>query len=713
MRIHQVMTLAAYRLAQLNRLGPLPRVFALPRSSLQSSVGDVDHETVIYIDPPSTSRHFPALFCGTSFELLSNSPSDYYRFSLMPKAVKPRYARTPDETIALILGESAQLRLDQLEVQPPSNHEEDDVDDASQHSTDSDDSNRDHVGGGESSGYPAQESLRPNAPDTGEHWLKQGDAARHVEARTELSYITPPPSSRSDHDTPRVDALPVSRKRASTTVDLNWHPLVPGLHASRPLPVEVKDLSVLIRPEPDPYDLASIPAELSVLIGWMSAFNGMKADDLPMSSGSSGYPSAMNGKERARPDPPVLTPTHRLTASEVAARNAPDRRRDNHGLDSFRVYIITVNIRVRSSDGNTKVDMSVMAEHQDHADMLIHFKPDGGPSASVLAGAARFNSIFTKSQAVGASAEVPVLFDDLEFYKSYFDGNKPCGVFDLRLQDPMLRLHYLDLAPLPCNRRILPLGNRVQPSTDGIDWTTGGRVKYSSWFEQNPNLQPSNSLGAMTFEYAAPNFINLSRIPPFDLSSRESAGSARVSRLYFGGRVAVCVAAVCSIESHVVAPNNPGPQSDVQCKWLSGVMHDQDWERFEAIVCLVVGEQFMYGQLTDNAVTFRTRLNPDPVLAESGNAMSSVSSSVKSSFSTSQTTPKRSTRSNTNLGKTLLNHNDPIPVYDARDTVVDFASDLDRLVEVLPLFHGEVPAAGLRAGIWVHSLVSASTYCGS
>ncbi|KAJ7604680.1 hypothetical protein DFH06DRAFT_1386826 [Mycena polygramma] len=387
----------------------------------------------------------------------------------MPKAVKPRYARTPDETIALILGESAQLRLDQLEVQPPSNHEEDDVDDASQHSTDSDDSNRDHVGEGSqvvirrknrNRSVPASDgflltsiSLRPNAPDTGEHWLKQGDAARHVEARTELSYI--------------------------------------------------------------------------------------------------------------------------------------------------------------------------------------------------------------------------------------------------------------------CNRRILPLGNRVQPSTDGIDWTTGGRVKYSSWFEQNPNLQPSNSLGAMTFEYAAPNFINLSQIPPFDLSSRESAGSARVSRLYFGGRVAVCVAAVCSIESHVVAPNNPGPQSDVQCKWLSGVMHDQDWERFEAIVCLVVGEQFMYGQLTDNAVTFRTRLNPDPVLAESGNAMSSVSSSVKSSFSTSQTTPKRSTRSNTNLGKTLLNHNDPIPVYDARDTVVDFASDLDRLVEVLPLFHGEVPAAGLRAGIWVHSLVSASTYCGS
>ncbi|KAJ7029489.1 hypothetical protein C8F04DRAFT_925653, partial [Mycena alexandri] len=32
-----------------------------------------------------------------------------------------------------------------------------------------------------------------------------------------------------------------------------------------------------------------------------------------------------------------------------------------------------------------------------------------------------------------------------------------------------------------------------------------------------------------------------------------------------------------------------------------------------------------------------------------------------------------------------------VPVYDARKTIVDFSSDLDRLGDVLPSFPGEVP----------------------
>jgi hypothetical protein len=58
--------------------------------------------------------------------------------------------------------------------------------------------------------------------------------------------------------------------------------------------------------------------------------------------------------------------------------------------------------------------------------------------------------------------------------------------------------------------------------------------------------------------------------------------------------------------------------------------------------------------------------------------------------------------------KTLLAHNDfgetfftlisshfvlfcLVPVYDARKTVVDFNADLERLSNLLPMFHGEIP----------------------
>jgi hypothetical protein len=127
-----------------------------------------------------------------------------------------------------------------------------------------------------------------------------------------------------------------------------------------------------------------------------------------------------------------------------------------------------------------------------------------------------------------------------------------------------------------------------------------------------------NSMGALLFVEAAPNFVNLSRVSPLQLGCKVSAGSSTTHRLYVGDRIAVCVSAMACTESHVVAPMRIGVKSERQRKWISGVFHDQEWERWEAIVCLVFHEKIMYSQISDKAISFQTMLSPDVRNASNG-----------------------------------------------------------------------------------------------
>ncbi|KAJ7161106.1 hypothetical protein C8R46DRAFT_1038268 [Mycena filopes] len=189
----------------------------------------------------------------------------------------------------------------------------------------------------------------------------------------------------------------------------------------------------------------------------------------------------------------------------------------------------------------------------------------------------------------------PVFLEDLETYKAYFDPDAPCGVNDIELQDPSLRPHYVGLPPLPKGRRVLPAYDKDRVSLEEIDWSTGGRIKFSSWFDQNPRMLAANSMGAMLFQSADPNYINLSRVSPLELSSRVSGGSSQTSRMHVGDRIAICVS---------------------ERKWFSGVFHDQDWERFESITSLVFGDPIMYGQMQDKAISFQTMICPDLARAQ-------------------------------------------------------------------------------------------------
>ncbi|KAJ7175631.1 hypothetical protein C8R46DRAFT_1249160 [Mycena filopes] len=120
-------------------------------------------------------------------------------------------------------------------------------------------------------------------------------------------------------------------------------------------------------------------------------------------------------------------------------------------------------------------------------------------------------------------------------------------------------------------------------------------------------------MGAMSFVWAEPNFVNLSRTSPLELSSRVSGRSSQTLRLHIGDRVAICVSAICSSQSHLTVPKGLGLKTDGQRKFIWGVLHDQDWERLESVASLVFCESILYGQITNKALSFQTMISPEDV----------------------------------------------------------------------------------------------------
>ncbi|KAJ7767247.1 hypothetical protein B0H16DRAFT_1521466 [Mycena metata] len=297
----------------------------------------------------------------------------------------------------------------------------------------------------------------------------------------------------------------------------------------------------------------------------------------------------------------------------------------------------------------------------------------------------------------GSTEEVDTVFlEDIEVYKAYFNPKAKCGVFDLRLQATSLRPTYVVLHPVPGGRRLVAAYDRNRNSLEDIDTSTGGHINWESWYNQNPRMLAGNSVGAIVFQEAAPNFVNISRISPLRLNTRISAGSSSTYRLHIDDRVAVCVSVICATESHLVAPKRIGVRSERMRKWVSGVMHDQEWERFESVTCLLFHEQTMYTQITDKAISFQTMISPDPRSAQNSSPAEqrshrSIPSTMFSSSSPGKPAASREPPKYSSSMKTLLAHNDSVPVYDARRIVVDFNRDLGRLGDVLPLFPGEIP----------------------
>ncbi|KAJ7035868.1 hypothetical protein C8F04DRAFT_1258509 [Mycena alexandri] len=288
-----------------------------------------------------------------------------------------------------------------------------------------------------------------------------------------------------------------------------------------------------------------------------------------------------------------------------------------------------------------------------------------------------------------------VFLEDLENYKAFYDPDAPCGVSDPDLQDPALSFTYRKLPPLPGGRQLLAVYDPARGADDAN--VKGGRAKFSSWRRHLKTMLAKNCIGAMLFVEAAPAFINLSRVSPLRLSKQASAGASATQRLQVDGQIAVCVSAIFCTDSMIVTAGKIGVKSERTRKWIAGIFHNQDWERFESVVCLVFGEDIMYTQINNKkSVSFLTMISPDSAAGakDTDAQFSKIAPADMFSpvVSTTPTKPRAGTsKVSPTKAKTLLAHNDFLPVFDARKTVVDFSSDLGQLASVLPVFTGEIP----------------------
>ncbi|KAJ7020367.1 hypothetical protein C8F04DRAFT_1275143 [Mycena alexandri] len=503
-----------------------------------------------------------------------------------------------------------------------------------------------------------------------------------------------------------------STAKSSRRVDHDQIALDAAISSSLQSPVSLKDKPKRAKPryspDWDPPDLNDILEDIKKDTGSSSAA-GAKTKSVASSDPASDAPvTRSKGKGKARQSSPI-PPLESVTSDEEPA---PPVKKKAAAVSSR-------SRRTESSAVKAEEDMSPDPEPQPDSSLgsfLVHrgypVVPTTGLSNDKTAltmaqfqRAARGDSTIPEDvqdtdHASGSGEDVDTVFlEDIEVYRVYFNPKAKCGVFDLRLQAPSLRPTYIGLHPLPGNRRILPSYDCNRNSLEEVDTSTGGRINWESWYNQNPRMLAANSIGAIVFEEAKPNFVNPSRVSPLRLNTRISAGSSSTYRLHVDDRVAICVTVICTTESHLVAPKRIGVRSERMRKWVSGVPHDQEWERMEAGTCLQFHEQTMYSQITDKALSFQTMISPDPRNATSDpsateqrntrsipSAMFSSPSPNKRSFASSSSRPSASSSS-----RTLLAYNDPVPVYDARRIVVDFDKDLARLDEILPLFPGEIP----------------------
>ncbi|KAJ7723245.1 hypothetical protein B0H16DRAFT_342809 [Mycena metata] len=108
----------------------------------------------------------------------------------------------------------------------------------------------------------------------------------------------------------------------------------------------------------------------------------------------------------------------------------------------------------------------------------------------------------------------------------------------------------------------------------------------------------------------------------------------------------------------------------------------------------------MYTNINNKkAITFLTMLSPaetavggkDLEVQFSKIAPADMFSPIVSTTPSKNRAGTSTSKSSPSKPRTLLAHNDFLPVFDARKTVFDINADLGRLAAVLPVFTGEIP----------------------
>ncbi|KAJ7832808.1 hypothetical protein B0H13DRAFT_1914816, partial [Mycena leptocephala] len=252
--------------------------------------------------------------------------------------------------------------------------------------------------------------------------------------------------------------------------------------------------------------------------------------------------------------------------------------------------------------------------------------------------------------------------EDLEQYKAHYNPDHHCEVFDAELQDPLLRDTYIGLPPLPLRH----IEASYNPSENSDSDDKGGRIRFSVWPKCIENCSASLSLR-----------LNIDTMA--------------------GAKVAICVTSGMCMRSHVVTGVKTFGSPPREHKYINVVMHNQDWERWAAFMCLCFGQQLLYANITDLAIQFGTMMSK----TDDANASSVIDGSIHPDLMSpiKSTTASPSKPRYDHPVKYALAFQDTVPVYDARNRDFDFDDNLAD-INNLPRWKGEVPIGSFVVNAW-------------
>ncbi|KAF6741296.1 hypothetical protein DFP72DRAFT_292937 [Ephemerocybe angulata] len=254
-------------------------------------------------------------------------------------------------------------------------------------------------------------------------------------------------------------------------------------------------------------------------------------------------------------------------------------------------------------------------------------------------------------------------------------------VNDPALQDPILAEQYVDLPRL--RRGIL------------IPWTdTPGKgfISFTKWAEWIPDMNAANAYGAVNFTQAGP-IRNPARVSPLDVAMKNMGSNSQKFNFYCATNPPVPLIATSAgwvDRSQLLAPAEKG----VRQKYISIILHSQEWQRTLGFIRTASGFTSLHGQLARNALQFSSRAQASrrttaPAVPDADGTTREVPANM---FVNDPT--QNSASSSTVATDTFSLPNDAtIPVYDARDAgELDFEKVLPRLSDELPLYTGgEIP----------------------
>ncbi|KAJ7902345.1 hypothetical protein B0H13DRAFT_1882593 [Mycena leptocephala] len=278
-----------------------------------------------------------------------------------------------------------------------------------------------------------------------------------------------------------------------------------------------------------------------------------------------------------------------------------------------------------------------------------------------------------------------VVLSDLTTIKVKYDDKQTCGVFNRQLQDPLLRGHYDQNPPLPSGRKLLPSWDLSHSDIGRI----GGRIGFSDWADvmDDTNPVPSSIFNAITF-IAKGIHCNPSRVNPNTMSRIQHAQKTNQDVLSVGDRPAVFLSCGSCTESHVtvaVASSSTPPRYR---KFISLLYHNQDYERYEAFMCLCFNRVSLYTSMSEKAIQMQTLLSP---FGHADKRRKSVNKLIRYA----DQGPSSNSTLNWVPGVTYpkdykLPFDAEIPVYNAIGKPFNFNNDLENVAN-LERWHDEIP----------------------